>query len=86
MDEQAVILKFIREKTEEINTTIEKVTKEIELLKEYRTRLISDVVTGKIDVRGIEVEDILEQDMELDDVDEELEEHEEAFDVEECEV
>jgi type I restriction enzyme S subunit len=28
---------------------------EIGLLKEYRTRLIADVVTGKLDVRGLEV-------------------------------
>ena len=26
--------------------------REIELLREYRTRLISDVVTGKLDVRA----------------------------------
>ena len=31
--------------------------KEIELLREYRTRLISDVVTGQVDVRGVEIPD-----------------------------
>ncbi len=31
---------------------------EIELINEYRTRLIADIVTGKIDARDIEVEDI----------------------------
>lgn len=85
-DEQNEIIKFISKELIRIENSISKVQKEIELLMEYRTRLISDIVTGKVDVRGIEVEDILEQDMELDDVDEELEEHEEAFDVEECEV
>ena len=29
--------------------------KEIDLLREYRARLISDVVTGQKDVRGIEI-------------------------------
>ena len=32
-----------------------KIDKNIELLQELRARLISDVVTGKIDVRGVEV-------------------------------
>lgn len=27
----------------------------IDLLREYRTRLIADVVTGKLDVRGVEL-------------------------------
>ena len=26
--------------------------RQIELMREYRTRLIADVVTGKVDVRG----------------------------------
>ena len=30
---------------------------EIALLTEYRTRLISDIVTGKVDVRGVVVPD-----------------------------
>jgi len=30
---------------------IEAVEKEISLLREYRTRLVADVVTGKLDVR-----------------------------------
>jgi type I restriction enzyme, S subunit len=32
-----------------------KTRREIDLLREYRTRLVSDVVTGKLDVRGIEL-------------------------------
>jgi hypothetical protein len=31
--------------------TIEKFRKEIELINEYKTALISEVVTGKVDVR-----------------------------------
>jgi type I restriction enzyme S subunit len=37
--------------TEKIDAAIEATEAEITLLKEYRTRLISDVVTGKLDVR-----------------------------------
>ena len=34
-----------------IDTTIVNARRQIELMEEYRTRLIADVVTGKIDVR-----------------------------------
>lgn len=86
IEEQQEIIDFITEQTKVIDKRISIAEKEIDLIIEYRTRLISDVVTGKIDVRGIEVDDVFEEDMELDNVEEELEEHEEAFDVEECEV
>ncbi|MBK7780278.1 MAG: hypothetical protein IPJ58_05710 [Ardenticatenia bacterium] len=33
------------------NTAITRLTREITLLREYRTRLVADVVTGKLDVR-----------------------------------
>jgi len=48
---QEQIVEFLDGKTSQIDTTIEKETRKIELLKEYRQSLISDVVTGKIDVR-----------------------------------
>ncbi len=35
-----------------LTTVISRLEREIELLREYRTRLISDVVTGKLDVRA----------------------------------
>jgi type I restriction enzyme S subunit len=34
-----------------VNTAISRLEREIELLREYRTRLVADVVTGKLDVR-----------------------------------
>ena len=34
-----------------VNTTISRLEREIELLREYRIRLVADVVTGKLDVR-----------------------------------
>ncbi|MFX3673282.1 MAG: restriction endonuclease subunit S [Paenisporosarcina sp.] len=86
IEEQLEIVEFIHENISTIDKTIAIAQQEIELITEYRTRLISDVVTGKVDVRGIVVDDVLEEDMELDVIEEELEEHEEAFDAEECEV
>ncbi len=32
-------------------------------MREYRTRLISDVVTGQVDVRGIEVPEVAEAEL-----------------------
>jgi type I restriction enzyme, S subunit len=49
--EQQAIADFLNKKTEEIDGTISKAEKQIELLTEYRTALISEAVTGKIDVR-----------------------------------
>ena len=37
--------------TVEQNTAIARLEREITLLREYRTRLVADVVTGKLDVR-----------------------------------
>lgn len=37
--------------------------REIELMREYQTRLISDVVTGQADVRGIEVPEVAEEEL-----------------------
>jgi type I restriction enzyme S subunit len=41
----------IHELLEEEFALADTIEREIELLREYRTRLISDVVTGKLDVR-----------------------------------
>lgn len=49
--EQELIIEKIEEETSKINKTISKIKKEIELLQEYQTALISEAVTGKIDVR-----------------------------------
>jgi len=49
--EQRQIVEFCREATADIDTAIVRANHEIELLNEYRTRLIADVVTGKLDVR-----------------------------------
>ncbi len=49
---QQEIVNFIESGTAKIYHAVDKMEKEIELLHEYRTALISEVVTGKIDVRG----------------------------------
>ena len=49
--EQDNIINFILAEQKRINTVISKTEQEIELMKEYKTALISEVVTGKIDVR-----------------------------------
>ena len=51
IDEQQAIMAFLDRETSRIDELIEKVNKSIELLREYRTALISAAVTGKIDVR-----------------------------------
>ena len=50
INEQLEIIYFLDVKTSEIDKTIELEKKKIELLKEYRQSLISNVVTGKIKV------------------------------------
>lgn len=51
LDEQAAILEYLDNENKRIDTTIQSIRREIELVQEYRTTLISDAVTGKIDVR-----------------------------------
>ena len=50
-EEQLAIAEFLDAKTTQIDAQVDRARKSVELLKEYRTALISDVVTGKIDVR-----------------------------------
>ena len=50
-DEQAAIAAYIDQATAETDATIARARRQIELMQEYRTRLIADVVTGKMDVR-----------------------------------
>ncbi len=48
IEEQTQIVQYIESETKRIDTTISKIEKEIELLQEYRTALISEVVSGKL--------------------------------------
>ncbi len=49
--EQEAIVAFIYSQTSGLNAARARLEREIELLREYRTRLVADVVTGKLDVR-----------------------------------
>lgn len=57
LDEQVGIMKYIVEFRGKAKKYENMLTQEISGLQELKTRLISDVVTGKIDVRDIEVPD-----------------------------
>jgi len=76
--EQQRIIDFIQEETTAFDSAIAKAQQEITLIREYRERLVADVVTGKIDVRNVEIAlpttgTTCEDDADLD---EELEENE----------
>ena len=62
-DEQQLIIQFIEEESQLFDEAIIRAQREIELMREYRTRLISDVVTGQVDVRGIEVPEVAEEEL-----------------------
>jgi len=55
VEEKNKITEFLNKETQKIDETIEKIERNIELLEEYKESLIHHVVTGKIDVRGVEV-------------------------------
>ena len=49
--EQVWIASYLDRATADLKATVAGIKREIELLKEYRARLIADVVTGRLDVR-----------------------------------
>jgi type I restriction enzyme S subunit len=50
LEEQLQIVEYIENELNQIDKLIEKTTKEIELIKEYKTSLINEAVSGKIKV------------------------------------
>lgn len=52
IDEQSDIESYIYRETQDIDLAIVRAEEEIKLIREYRDRLIFDVVTGQVDVRG----------------------------------
>jgi type I restriction enzyme, S subunit len=63
VEEQRMILEHIDPTSACLRIALEKIRHEVDCLREYRTRLIADIVTGKLDVTGIELP---ETDMEVD--------------------
>jgi len=55
IDKQKEKLEAIRAITKPVDEIVKHINNQITLLSEYRTQLISDVVTGKLDVRGVVV-------------------------------
>ena len=51
VDVQQAIVECLDKATADIDAAVARARRQIELLQEYRTRLIADVVTGKLDVR-----------------------------------
>jgi len=49
--EQTAIVAYLDKTSAAIDTSISRTYRQMEVLREYRTRLIADVVTGKLDVR-----------------------------------
>lgn len=49
--EQLEIVEYIKKEQNRIDIIVTKAKQEIELMKEYKTALISEVITGKVDVR-----------------------------------
>lgn len=53
LDEQRAIVTYIDEKCQKIDTLITELQAEIDHLKEYKQRLIADVVTGQVNVQNL---------------------------------
>ncbi len=58
LEEQRAIADFVNYHSHQIDIEIDRIQRQINLIREYRTRLIADVVTGKLDVRGVPLPDL----------------------------
>lgn len=57
VDEQEELVAHLLEATRDLTLAISKAQSEMDLIREYRTRLVADVVTGQLDVRGVVIPD-----------------------------
>ena len=71
--DQNKVVSRINEIIDQVKKAIAVLTDEISVLREYRVRLVADTVTGKIDVRSIEIPEYEFVDEDTDNVDENLE-------------
>jgi len=55
LNEQSTIIEYLDNKTDKINNQISLIQNEIALIEEYKTSLINEAVTGKIDVRDYQI-------------------------------
>ena len=72
-DGQIAIVKHIKQALPQYDTAIEKLTEEVAVLEEYKNKIIADIVTGKIDVRGIDIPEYEFVDEDIDNADEVME-------------
>lgn len=84
--EQKSIVDHIEAETRALNTAIDIEERSIDSIREYRTRLISDVVTGKIDVRDVKLPDlkeVLQESIDEQEMSEDIEDSEEVVNADE---
>jgi hypothetical protein len=72
--EQLAIAKHLDNELSGIESAISSVERQVSFIREYRTRLVADVVTGQLDVRGVSLPPLPDSDTEdpeaeLDDAD-----------------
>lgn len=67
------IVEYLDGLNNKFDATIKKLTEEVAVLEEYKNKIIAGTVTGKIDVRGIEIPKYEFVDEDNDNVDENLE-------------
>jgi len=74
--EQEAVVNWLDQELEPITSAVQKANAEIDLIREYRTRVVADVVTGQIDVRHLNIPDLDVSSVDglIDNFDEELEE------------
>lgn len=58
MEEQETLAHLTEDESRSIELASLRILREIDLIREYRTRLIADIVTGKLDVRGVELPEL----------------------------
>jgi restriction endonuclease S subunit len=79
LTEQNEIINKLKIELEKLNKVLQATKIEISLMQEYKNRLVSDIVTGKVDVRNIEIpefEKVDEQTLPNEEEEENLEEME----------
>lgn len=69
IENQRRMVSEVTAKSEHTEQRIRRTANEIELLREYRVRLVADVVTGKLDVRAVQLAEV-EADKETESLDE----------------
>lgn len=84
--EQEEIINLIRKTMKNVDKAIQKIQSEIDLISEYRNSLILDVVTGKVDVQGIDIDYAQEDNINIKDINKDTIELVEVIEGEECEV